>query len=446
MILLLTVACTLTTPCPVEASPPPDSAGTVAAEMPTEDAEDDAESDSEVSPLSDQYELWGWNVPLYYYYLYKHLFAGYPWVVRVAYGVVIVCCIGFFFLVLTMSVDIYLRHRNHKKYEELRKKYLQKLIDVCLARVENLPTDEISRRIDYQPKKWKKWELRQWAYIFIEVSTHTNTLNPNLTNIQRAMRLVGVNDYVEKLLAESKQSNKVRVIQTVRLTNMELPNSSMAHLLNHKNVRLRRAARLYYMGNSQIDPFTFFEQTDMSRAVFTTWDKMELHEIFDKIHDAGKPVPSFLPLLQKIEQEEWVTFFIQEVAYWGKDADMDFLIQYFNSPHFLYREASFRSMGIRKYRAGEEGMKKAYHKQTEQLKRTILNAVLAMQSGKSTPFYTEAYEKATSDFTRRTALRCLWLSGAKGRTAFLRLKAQTRPEDHILFEHVESPIINNDAP
>lgn len=449
IILLLATVCTFATPLPADASSPHDTA---AQEMTGASSEDedagnaDSDSDSEVSPLGNRYEIWGWNVPLYYFYLYKHLFAGYPWVVRVAYGVVIVCCLGFLLLVITMSVDIYLRRRNRKKYDELRKQYLEKLIDVCLAKTENLPTDEISRRIDYKSKKWKRWELRQWTYIFIEVSTHTNTLNPNLTNIQRAMRLVGINDYVEKRLAEGKQANKVRVIQAVRLTNMELPNSTMAHLLNNKHVRLRRAARLYYMGNSQIDPFYFFEHADLARSVFSIWDKMEMHEVFFKINDAGKPVPSFLPLLQKMEHTDLVAFFIKEVAYWGKDNDMEFLFQYFNAHEFAYREAAFVSMGIRKFKAGEEGMKKVYHKQTEQLRRCILHALLEIQSGKSIPFFTETYEKAASDYTRRTALRCLWLSGAKGRTSFLRLKAQAKKEDQLLFQHVESPIINNDAP
>lgn len=448
IIALLVVTCTLVAPRPADATTPRDTVAQETTEAPAENADGDSDrnNDSEESPLSDTYELWGWNIPLYYFYLYKHLFAGYPWVVRVAYGVVIMCCIGFLLLVLTMSGDIYVRRRNRKKYEQLRDQYLQKLIDVCLAKVENLPTDEISRRIDYKPKKWKKWELRQWTYVFIEVSTHTNTLNPNLTNIQRAMRLVGVNEYVEKRLAEGKNANKVRVIQAVRLTNMELPNSTMAHLLNSKHVRLRRAARLYYMGNSQIDPFYFFENADMARAIFSTWDRMEMHEIFFKIKDAGKHVPSFLPLLQKLEHDTLIAFFIQEIAYWGSDTDMEFLFQYFNSHNFNFREAAFRSMGIRRFRQGEEGMKKVYHKQTEQLRRQILHALLEIHSGKSIPFFTETYETATSDFTRRTALRCLWLSGTRGRTSFMRLKAQARPEDHLLFEHVESPIINNDAP
>ena len=442
VVALLLTACTLAVPIPSDAQAPGqdttvhETTGTVTNEA---DSDSSDSSDSpEASPLGSAYDLWGWNVPIYYYYLYKHLFAGYPWVVRIAYSVVLLCCLSFLILVLTMSVDIYLRRRNRKKYEQLRKQYLQKLIDVCLAKVENLPTDEIKRRIDYKEKKWKKWELRQWAYVFI--------LNPNLTNIQRAMHMVGFNDYMEKRLVQGRHSQRVRVIQCVRLTNMELPTSAMAHLLNHKDLRLRRAARLYYIATSKADPMRTFEVNEKGKGVMTTWDKMELHEVFYKVTDAGNSLPSFIPFMQKMENPELVKFFINETAYWGTDADMEFLFQYFNSPSFEYREAAFQSMGLRKFRKGEEGMKKVYHKQTEHLRRCILHALLDIQSGKSLPFFIDSYETATSDFTRRAALRCIWMSGTKGHIAFNRLKAKAPEYQQLFFEHVESPIINNDAP
>ena len=450
VVALLLTACTLAVPIPSDAQAPGqdttvhETTGTVTDEA---DSDSSDSSDSpEASPLGSAYDLWGWNVPIYYYYLYKHLFAGYPWVVRIAYSVVLLCCLSFLILVLTMSVDIYLRRRNRKKYEQLRDQYEQKLIDVCLAKVENLPTDEIKRRIDYKEKKWKHWELRQWAYVFINVSTHTNTLNPNLTNIQRAMHMVGFNDYMEKRLVQGRHSQRVRVIQCVRLTNMELPTSAMAHLLNHKDLRLRRAARLYYIATSKADPMRTFEVNEKGKGVMTTWDKMELHEVFYKVTDAGNSLPSFIPFMQKMENPELVKFFINETAYWGTDADMEFLFQYFNSPSFEYREAAFQSMGLRKFRKGEEGMKKVYHKQTEHLRRCILHALLDIQSGKSLPFFIDSYETATSDFTRRAALRCIWMSGTKGHIAFNRLKAKAPEDQQLFFEHVESPIINNDAP
>ena len=67
------------------------------------------------SGADDVYQLWGWNILRYYYYLYRHLFVDYPWVVRVAYGVILVSCLGFAVIFCIMGVHVYLRRRNAKR-------------------------------------------------------------------------------------------------------------------------------------------------------------------------------------------------------------------------------------------------------------------------------------------------------------------------------------------
>ena len=400
---------------------------------------------AEMSPLTQAYQLWGWNVPRYYYYLFVHLFAGYPWVVRVAYAIIILCCIGFLVLVVVMTVDVIIRRRDRKKYEEIRNKYLEKLKNVCYAEVENLPTEEISRRIDYKPRRWKDWEMRLWANVFIEVSRFTNTQNPNLTNIQRAMRLVGFTDYVEHQLANGSRLSKLQMIHTVRLTNMQLPNSLVARLVNDKDVQLRRASRLYYMCTSKDDPYVFFEEESKLGITFSQWDMMELHEIFRLVHEGGRPAPLFVPILQRVGNHGVIAFMIQEIAYWGSDQEMRYVMDYFESDDFSLRCAAFKCMGVRRFAESEKAMERVFYKQTEANRRVILHSLLSINSGRAVSFYRDTYHGASSGFTRRTALRCLWLSGTKGRTAFYTLKAEAAPDDRILFEHVESPIINSDA-
>ena len=90
-------------------------------------------------------------------------------------------------------------------------------------------------------------------------------------------------------------------------------------------------------------------------------------------------------------------------------------------------------------------MQRVFHKQTEAHRRLILNALLAIGSGRSVPFFSDTYNSSTSSFTRRTALRCLWMSGAKGKAVFEGLKQKADDADRILFQHVESPIINYDG-
>lgn len=332
---------------------------------------------AELSPLTQVYQLWGWNIPRYYYYLFVHMFVGYPWVVRVAYAIIICCCIGFLVLVVALAADVMLRRR----YDEIREKYLERLKDVCYAEVENLPTEEISRRIGYEPRKWKDWEMRIWGNVFIEVSRFTNTQNPNLTNIQRAMALVGFTGYVERELANGKRLSKIRLIQTVRLTNMQLPNSLVTRLVNDKDEQLRKASRLYYMCTSKDDPYMFFEEESKLGLHFSMWDMMELHEIFRKVNESGRPTPMFVPIIQRVGNPRIVAFMIKEIAYWGSDQEMRYVMDYFEADDFALRRAAFESMGIRRFAESEKVMERVFYKQTEANRRAILNAVLAIGSG-----------------------------------------------------------------
>ena len=42
--------------------------------------------------------------------------------------------------------------------------------------------------------------MRLWSEVLVELSLYTNVQNPNLTNIQRVMKLIGFTDYVERQL------------------------------------------------------------------------------------------------------------------------------------------------------------------------------------------------------------------------------------------------------
>ena len=79
------------------------------------------------SGTDDVYQLWGWNILRYYYYLYRHLFVDYPWVVRVAYGVILVSCLGFAVIFCIMGVHVYLRRRNAKRKAWIKDRYFDKL-------------------------------------------------------------------------------------------------------------------------------------------------------------------------------------------------------------------------------------------------------------------------------------------------------------------------------
>lgn len=403
----------------------------------------------EYSPLGTAYEIYGWNVPRYYYYQYLHLFADFPWVVRVAYTVVIFCVFAFFIIVLAMLFDVFYRERNKRFQVKIRKKYFAKIRAVCDASVENLSAEEITRRLDYKPQKWHAWQMRIWAIMLVDICQFTNTSDQNLRNLQTIMQLIGFTDFVEKSLVFGSNKRKVRLLQAVRLTNMRLPDSLVTHLVNNKDMALRKSARVYYMFSAKDDPYIFFEDENLNvdgvkDVPFSLWDRIEIHEMFSKIYDAGRALPRFVPLMQICENREMTMFFMYETTYWGTDREFRHIMNYFESSDLMFRDTAFECMGIRRFVPAEDVLKSMFYKQTEALRRTILNALLKINGDNNINFYVESYRLKSSDYTRRTALRCLWLSGEQGREVFEELKATCDEDERILFEHVENPIINDD--
>lgn len=113
---------------------------------------------------------------------------------------------------------------------------------------------------------------------------------------------------------------------------------------------------------------------------------MELYQLFADCVAAGKRLPSFIPLIERSQNPELISFLIEETAYWGSDEEVRFLMKYFQSSYPICRKSSFKAMGIRRLLEAEEEMKNVFYTQTEELRRTILYSLLQIGSGKSVDF------------------------------------------------------------
>jgi len=353
---------------------------------------------------------------------------------------------AFILLLISMVVDIIVRERNFRRYTKIKQRYFEKLKEVCYTTTENLSEEEIRRRLGYRERRWKKWEMLLWARIFTEVSLYTNTQNPNLTNLQKIMTFIGFHDFVERALIHGRRKIKVRYMEVVVLTNMQLPNSIVTRMVNDKYEPLRKSARIYYMLTTKDNPNVFFEEEGSVAGNFSIWDKMEMHGVLNKMQQSGRNMPKFVPVIQNLDNgnnRSFVAFMMREIAYWSTDKELKFLFRYFDSSDLMFRQAAFTSMGQRRFLDAEDVMKNIYYRQPETLQRVVLEAVFAIRSGRSVSFFAEAFKHSVSEYTRREALRCLWLYGDNGRATFFGLKEKANEETKILFEHVESPLINN---
>lgn len=339
-----------------------------------------------------------------------------------------------------MAGDIYRWKKSERMFSTLKDKYYKILNEIAdTDRI--LSLSELSERIALETIVETTEAYRmQWIELFILLRADTEPKEPAVTNIRHTMELLGLNEFMENRLIYGADKEKLRVIQAARLLGMQLPDSVMASIVNNRDVRLHKAARFYYMLINRDDPYLYFENEKMNDT-FTVWDRLELHQLFKDCHDAGKRLPSFIPLIRQLSNPEIATFFIRETAYWGSDIEVGYLVEYFDAPHQSFRKAAFEGMGLRRYVAAEEPMKACFFNQSEPMRRIILESLLAIGSGKSVDFMREVFYASASRFTKRTALRCLWRYNDEGRACVREMKARATADERLLFEQIDNDIL-----
>lgn len=388
-------------------------------------------------PWSIDTRLSGMDHFRYLFYAVAGRYAEYAWAVRTSYAIVLTCCIAVLMLSVIMGYDVVKRRKKTRHYQKLQQQYGQVLRN--LAKSENrMAEPEIAQSLQTAlSTPWNYDYKLLWIDLFTEVRIESDVRNEGLANLQQAMQLLGLTDFMEKRLIQGKDRDKLRIIQAVRLLEMPVADSVMARLVNHRNRELRKAARIYYMLVNRDNPYRFFEQDEIGGDLLP-WDRLELHQLFADCMAREKRLPSFVPLMERSQNPALISFLILETAYWGHDEEIGYLTSYFQASHPDLRKAAFQAMGIRRYHEAEKELQSIFYAQTEELRRIILHSLLQIHSGESIHFFGEAYRKSASDQTRLSALACLWLSGTEGQANFHLLEKQAPPEEQTLFNHVSN--------
>lgn len=395
-------------------------------------------------PWEKYISIYNWDYLKHHLYTLLGVYKGYPWTVWVSYGVIVVSSVAMIALLYVMLWDVYVRKKNDRAYRELKAKYYDKL-KALVASEKELTEDEIRDRLDMTPESQFGYvQNLQFIDLLLKLRMETAFTPHTLLNLQRVVRAMGLYEFMEKRLIAGRDRDKMKIIQAIRLLHMEIADSLMARLINHREAGLRKAARLYYILSNEEDPFRYFEN-NASDKDFLPWDKLETHQLFEDCTRLNKRLPSFIPILGQGQNALFTEFLIKETAYWGSKKESDFLLTYLDSDNESLRKAAIEGVSMRNPDKAAELLTERYYRQPEQLRRAILHALLVIAPIASISFFREAYENTASLLTKRIALYCLWNAGDAGRDTFRRLKETARPNEKILFEHVENEIINQET-
>lgn len=370
---------------------------------------------------------------------YKEL----PWAVRTAYTIIQISSLALIVLLYLLFWDVHKRKAIQKKYAKLKAIYFEKLKQICTT--ETIYTDQQIKSI-LELKEESDFTYQQKLLLidlFLEARMQIPITSYSISNLQSCIHVFNLQNFMEERMASGKDAEKLKIIQAIRLLHMEIADSYVTRIINHRNKNLQKAARLYYVISNDEDPFRYMEENNDNH--FLEWDMLETHQIFEDCKNINKKLPSFIPAINQVNNTSLVSFFIKETAYWGTDQEMEYLNKYLTSENDTLRKSALESINLRIYQGAETKLKDIYYEQPEDIKRTILHTLSVIAPEHSISFFQEAFENTSSQLTKRMALKCLWKAGEAGQKTFRLIKDQCSMKDHLLFLHVESPIIDREV-
>ena len=226
-------------------------------------------------------------------------------------------------------------------------------------------------------------------------------------------------------------------LDSVSFIHLDVPVSMLARLVNAGNPDVRKRASIYYAKMTTLDPYTVFRE-DFIDKYFKRKDAMEMHEVIRRAKEANRLVPSFSQMMKATKEPQINAILITMFGTWCADEELVILKEYFYSQDSIVRQAAYEVVGDRKYIGAEEILMSVYKRETEDLRRVILDVVMKVASGKAEDFLKTAYELAKSKLTLLKALQVLYQYNDATRKYYFHLRANATEEDIQLYHHVEA--------
>ena len=382
----------------------------------------------------------GMDIIEYYLFYFKDRFYDYPWVIRTAFTVILasvlvgVCILLFLFRFVFREIMSKHRHRVllHKFHDGICK---------VLSDSSELSELEIDNILGLHGVQLKKCMLRDLVDVLIGIHFELGD-NINTHNRDIVFNLLGVDQHISRTLLLGSYKDCMRLLQSMRLLEVNVQPGLMIRLVNSRFHPLRSLARICYFMSNRSNPYELLDKDYLNRS-FTPWDALNLHECMRVCKKQGRLMPSYMALLNELKDPLVKPYLIYGAGFWGTDDEVRHMSDFFSKEDTRCRNAAYSIMGWRKCLSEESAIMKRYWVENENSRSLIVRDVFEMRSGRAVDFYKEAYNKTASYDTKLQILYALRYYNEESVKVFQELKRKALPEQSILFEHVQNPLIIN---
>lgn len=380
-------------------------------------------------------QFYGFEVIGYYAEKFLLYYSDYSWTIRLLYGLILACIFTMIILFMLFAKKIHQSRRIEKEYNSARKK-LHKGFYNILVSPDKPDGTTLEQACGVSQAEILSYKPHTLSRLISEICMDLNRELSDIPNTNPLCSLTGVRVFYEKNLASSKRV--MQTLQNIADMHIHVNEGLLAVYLNHHNLSIRHMARMCFIVSSTDEPYHYLQ--DELNAHLGLWYKMMLHRMFAWARSNERQMPQFLVLAKHLHNEESAAFLIQETAYWGTENEKATLHELFLSPNFEYRKAALHAVAILRDASQEQAAIDSYEQQPEPIRQEVLRTVYAINSGKHTQFFVEAFRKSTSKLTREVALTSLYTYGRDGRRTFelLRETYIKSNTDRTLMDQIDS--------
>lgn len=354
------------------------------------------------------------------------MFAHFPWQVRTAFMLTIVCTI--------VMIGVAILFMRKKKELKLFREELQEVNEKLRSHFWNIliSADVYTRQMveeecEMTEDDFAKISPEVLATIISELRLELSELT-FLVNIDILCEVTGVKQYYESNLVHRRDI--LSTLQNLVTMTLRISEGYLATYINHHSSNVRHLARMSYIVCTKAEPYRYLEEDLQEEQAL--WRPMMLHRLFGWLRDTERQMPQFLVLAGVMNDPNTAAFLIEEIAYWGNDSEKASINSFFLSPMFKCREAALKAVTFLHDERHEQAIIESYPDQPEYLQRECLRAIHAMGTGKHTEFFVDSYYGTSSQETRECALTCLYSYSPEGRRRFETMRADIASDEQGL--------------
>ena len=269
----------------------------------------------------------------------------------------------------------------------------------------------------------------------------------NRNNYQQILNVLNVATWLEDTIEKKGVKKCIEAFNLAQVLDCPLRGSVSARFAYHKNLHLRKLARITYMLTNKEEPFRYIEGEH--GYTYMNSDGPILHDILAYRHDNGLMMPNFIEWI-KLDQptNKLRLFSITEIEFFKKQEEYDELYTYMletNDP--IVKGTAIRALGKVGYKRVEQDLYDIFQSAQGFLRICIIACLndLEVRGANIVNFYKRAYEKSRRENEAMTTLNALYNCGAEGKAAFFELESQAPQDEKMRFAHITNPITNDRA-